>query len=103
MSSTRARPVWHEQQLRYVRCSRCGVVFSDVDASTYLTDGRNAWHEAKTGDDVRSFYGAARELTYRRFLARFPPSGTRRLLDVGCGLGYFMAECRGSGLERLRL
>lgn len=94
---TRARPVWHEQQLRYVRCSRCGVVFSDVDATTYATSGRNAWHEADLSDDARRFYGAARALTHGRFLRRFPPAGTHKLLDVGCGLGYFMANAAAAG------
>jgi 2-polyprenyl-3-methyl-5-hydroxy-6-metoxy-1,4-benzoquinol methylase len=93
----RARSVWHEQQLRYVRCSRCGVVFSDVDASTYNGAARNAWHDAKPSNDTHCFYGTARELAHERFLQRFPPSGTRRLLDVGCGLGYFMASAAAAG------
>ena len=94
---TRARTVWREQQLRYVRCGRCGVVFSDVDAVTYAKLGRNSWDEQQLRCEARLFYGAARRLTHNEFLARFPPSGTRRLLDVGCGLGYFMAEAATAG------
>jgi 2-polyprenyl-3-methyl-5-hydroxy-6-metoxy-1,4-benzoquinol methylase len=94
---TRARPVWHEQALRYVRCSRCGVIYSDVDALTYATAGRNDWHEEELDIDTRAFYGSARELAHERFLTRFFASRTSRLLDIGCGLGYFMARAAARG------
>jgi 2-polyprenyl-3-methyl-5-hydroxy-6-metoxy-1,4-benzoquinol methylase len=98
-SSPRARPVWHEQRCRYVRCSSCGVIFSDVDAATYTAAGRNAWHEAELSSKTQSFYGVARELTHRRFLQRFRPWGASRLLDVGCGLGYFVARASSIGWD----
>lgn len=94
---TRARPVWHEAQLRYVRCGRCGLVFSDVDAATYARDGHNSWHEPEVTERTRAFYGLARSRAHERFLSRFPPVGERRLLDVGCGLGYFMTRAASAG------
>lgn len=96
-SSPRARPVWREQQRRYVRCSRCGLIYSDVDALTYAANGRNRWHEAELASGTRAFYGTARELAHDRFLERFPASASRRLLDIGCGLGYFMARAERGG------
>lgn len=94
---TRARTVWREQQLRYVRCSCCGVVFSDVHADAYAELARNSWHEQQLRRESEMFYGAARRLAHARLLERFPPSGSRRLLDVGCGLGYFMKRAAAAG------
>jgi SAM-dependent methyltransferase len=95
----RARPVWHEAGRRYVRCAACGVVFSDIDAATYEAAARNAWHEDEIAAGTTAFYGDARALAHRRFLERFPPSGGRRLLDVGCGLGYFAAAALEAGWD----
>lgn len=93
----RARPVWRERQLRYVRCSRCGVVFSDVDAATYSALGRNSWHEPQLSSYSRTFYGTARASAHASLIRRFPLSGARRLLDIGCGLGYFLTRAAAAG------
>jgi len=95
----RARTVWNEDGLRYVRCAACGCVFSDVDAETYKGAGRNLWHDADVSEETAAFYGRARKLSHEGFLKHFPPRGGRRLLDVGCGLGYFVAAAAESGWE----
>lgn len=97
--SVRARPVWHEQGFHYVICSVCGIVFSNVDAETYEASGRNMWHDDELATSTESFYGTARELVHARFLARFPPVGRGRLLDVGCGLGFFVNRALSSGWD----
>jgi 2-polyprenyl-3-methyl-5-hydroxy-6-metoxy-1,4-benzoquinol methylase len=96
---TRARAVWHEHDGRYVRCSRCGVVFSDIDAAGYGAAGRNAWHQAELDSGTEAFYGIARERAHERFLNRFPRTGGGRLLDVGCGLGYFVSRGLAAGWD----
>jgi 2-polyprenyl-3-methyl-5-hydroxy-6-metoxy-1,4-benzoquinol methylase len=95
----RARPVWHDGELRYVRCSDCCVVFSDIDAETYASEQRNVWHDDELAPATIAFYRSARARVHERFLARMKPSGAGRLLDVGCGLGYFVARARESGWD----
>ncbi len=95
----RARPVWREAGRRYVRCSGCGVVYSDVDADTYAAASHNVWHDEQLQASTESFYGTARQLVHARFLERFPPTGRCRLLDVGCGLGYFVERAAKAGWD----
>lgn len=97
--SVRARPVWHEQGHRYVRCSGCGVVFSDVNAAAYDSAAHNVWHDDELAASTESFYGTARTLVHTRFVERFTPTGSGRLLDVGCGLGYFVARAAYAGWD----
>lgn len=82
-----------------MRCSACGVIFSDVDAAGYLDSGRNAWHDDELDAGTAAFYGIAREPAHRRFLARFTLVGGGRLLDVGCGLGHFVSSAASAGWD----
>ena len=98
-SGARARTVWREAGLRYVRCSICGATFSDVAWTRYAAEQHNTWHDDGVSAATTAFYGDARELVHQRFLDRFPPAGERRLLDVGCGLGYFVERALASGWD----
>jgi 2-polyprenyl-3-methyl-5-hydroxy-6-metoxy-1,4-benzoquinol methylase len=83
-----------------VRCASCGVLFSDVDRATYEADQRNVWHSGELSAGTTAFYGAARERAQDRFLAAYPPAGPgRRLLDLGCGLGFFVSRALEDGWE----
>lgn len=95
----RARPAWHEDGLRYVRCSNCGVLFSDVDEATYSTGQHNAWHEDRVDEGMVAFYDTARARVHQQFLTLHAPTGEGRLLDVGCGLGYFVERALHAGWE----
>jgi 2-polyprenyl-3-methyl-5-hydroxy-6-metoxy-1,4-benzoquinol methylase len=73
-------------------------MFSDISTVTYEAAGHNVWDEDQPNDATRSFYGAARELAHAQLLHRYPaPRSGGRLLDVGCGLGYFMARASRAG------
>jgi SAM-dependent methyltransferase len=74
-------------------------MFSDLAAATYDEAARNTWHDGELATGTESFYGDARALAHERFLERFPPSGSGRLLDVGCGLGYFVARALSAGWD----
>jgi 2-polyprenyl-3-methyl-5-hydroxy-6-metoxy-1,4-benzoquinol methylase/glycosyltransferase involved in cell wall biosynthesis len=95
----RARLAWREGGYRYVRCSSCGVLFSDVDRAEYEQRQHNAWHDSELSADTVAFYGTARALVHERFLERYRPSGAGRLLDVGCGLGFFVSRAMESGWD----
>jgi SAM-dependent methyltransferase len=91
--------VWHEEGHRFLRCLWCGVVFADLLETTYEEQQRNAWHEPVLEPEVDEFYGAARARAQDTFLERHALSGSRRLLDVGCGLGFFLARAAEAGWD----
>jgi SAM-dependent methyltransferase len=74
-------------------------VFSDVSAERYAAEQHNVWHEEHLSEATTAFYGTARALAHGRFLSRFPPFGARRMLDVGCGLGYFVRRALDAGWD----
>jgi 2-polyprenyl-3-methyl-5-hydroxy-6-metoxy-1,4-benzoquinol methylase len=95
----RARLIWVEAGYGYVRCSSCGGVFSNLSACEYARTRHNAWNDDLTSGATAAFYGAARGPAQDEFLERNPPVGNGRLLDVGCGLGFFLDRARRRGWE----
>lgn len=83
-------------QLRVVRCVSCNLIrtnprFTREQLLTRICDA-----EGNPVDRFRRFYLSPRTATYRKWLAALQPvRETRRLLDIGCGLGLFLEEaCR---------
>lgn len=91
--------VWHEGGYRYLRCERCGVVFADLPLDRYRSAQHNAWNEDELLPEVSAFYGDAREDAHIEFLRRHQPFGEHRLLDVGCGLGFFASRALEAGWD----
>src|SRR5688572_10283048 len=94
-----ARPMWHEDGLRYVRCTTCSGVFTDVEEWAYERGRHNVWDEGVPDADSLGFYGDARQAAHSAFLERMPPWGNPRLLDVGCGLAFFLELAAARGWE----
>ena len=83
-----ASPVFDEFGVEVLRCPGCGHVFSSWDADP---DYEGYWGEQvrKPGEAFwREAHGAMYE-DFFRLLVREPKG---RLLDVGCGLGFFVRE-----------
>jgi len=78
--------VFKEFDIDILRCQNCGHVFSCYRADQY--------HDGYFGEQVESeeqfWWNEAHQRMYDDFCRRFIVGKGGRLLDVGCGLGYFV-------------
>ncbi len=81
-----SRVVFTEFGIDVLRCQNCGHIFSSYRADQYY-DGYFG-EEVGSGDHFWSHQAKAR--MYADFSDRFVAGRAGRLLDVGCGLGYFV-------------
>jgi SAM-dependent methyltransferase len=86
----RHRSVFDEHGIAIVRCRDCGHVSSSYAGERHY-DG--FWGD-EVGEDEHTYWRKARASTYRHFLDRFVAGKGGRLLDMGCGLGFFLQEMR---------
>ncbi|MBN1420772.1 MAG: class I SAM-dependent methyltransferase [Planctomycetes bacterium] len=99
-------PFGEEHGYRLVRCSACGLIYVDPQpgAADLARIYREQW-ERGGASSYYSRYTAARrghEHHARRLLAwleRFRPPG--RLLEIGCGAGFFLSCARKRGWDVL--
>ncbi|MCW3067366.1 MAG: hypothetical protein JWN32_4538 [Solirubrobacterales bacterium] len=95
----RARRRWREGAFDYAGCVRCGAFFADVEERRYEELRHNVWDDETPSDDALRFYGDARARAHLAFLRRCRPFGGRRLLDVGCGMGFFLERASVDGWD----
>lgn len=78
--------VFTERGIDILRCKRCGHVFSSFPADPHYS---GFW-----GDDVapgaHHYWSKARARMHRAFFHRFVAGRSGRMLDMGCGLGFFL-------------
>jgi 2-polyprenyl-3-methyl-5-hydroxy-6-metoxy-1,4-benzoquinol methylase len=79
-------PVFNEGGVDILRCRACRHVFSAFEADPHY-DG--FWGD-QVADDEHVYWRAARRRMHRDFCARFIEGRSGRLLDLGCGLGFFL-------------
>jgi SAM-dependent methyltransferase len=80
------RPVFHEDGLDVLRCLSCQHVFSSFDADPHYED----FWGSEVPDDEHVYWSRARRQMHQDFARRFLVGRSGRLLDMGCGLGFFL-------------
>lgn len=106
-SGSAAASRYAQPPYRVVRCSACGLwylnprVRADVASAYYESDDYFAGGEAGYGD--YSVQEQSLRAGFRALLVRLERLGATggRLLEVGCGYGYFLDECREHFVERI--
>ena len=82
----RQHPVFEESGIDILRCRDCGHVFSAYAGEAHY-DG--FWSD-KVGDREHRYWSGARARMYDDFIRRYVVGRSGRLLDMGCGLGFFL-------------
>lgn len=86
---TESTIVFRELDVDMLRCSRCGHVFSSHEAEqTY--DGYFGYDLEAIGDTF--WWDKAHEKMCGDFCRKFIAGKSGRLLDIGCGIGYFVKK-----------
>ena len=88
--SSRSRDVFVEDGVPIRRCLACRHVYSAWDQDEHY-DGY--WDNGITNGDV-AFWDDAHRPVYEQFLRRFVPAEPGTLVDIGCGLGFFLLTVR---------
>ena len=82
----RQQPIFNEFGIDILRCRECHHVFSSFAANPHY-DG--FWgEEVAEGDHF--YWSRARSRMHQDFFRRFLAGRSGRLLDMGCGLGFFL-------------
>ena len=88
--NTGHRVVFVEDGVALHRCASCGHVYSSFDQVQHY-DGY--WDAGVSEVDLR-FWDDAHRAVHHDFLDHHLPARPGRMVDVGCGLGHFVAAAR---------
>jgi SAM-dependent methyltransferase len=80
--------------VRLVRCRQCGLLYKDPPPVEVV---RHHYDDVYAHDALSEHIDRRRRALFEAFLRELPPFGGRRLLDVGCGSGEFLALAREHG------
>jgi 2-polyprenyl-3-methyl-5-hydroxy-6-metoxy-1,4-benzoquinol methylase len=85
-SGARYQVVFTELGTDILRCTNCGHVFSSFRPDPHYSE---YWGEEVAAGD-HYYWSKARARMHRDFFERFIVGRSGRLLDMGCGLGFFI-------------
>ena len=89
----RHRAIFEEFDVRICKCRECHHVFPSRVADPHF-DG--FWGE-HVEEEPHAYWSEARDEMYRDFVRTFLSGRAGRLLDIGCGLGYFLRRVSATG------
>ncbi len=82
----RHKAIFNEFGVDILRCRECHHVFSSFAANPHYDD---FWGD-EVAEDEHFYWNKARARMHQDFFRRFLAGRSGRLLDVGCGLGFFL-------------
>lgn len=82
--------VFREFDIDILQCTKCSHVFSSYDFQQNY-DGYFGYEKLES-EDHQFYWDEAHKKTYDGFCQRLIVGKSGRLLDVGCGLGYFVLK-----------
>jgi 2-polyprenyl-3-methyl-5-hydroxy-6-metoxy-1,4-benzoquinol methylase len=81
------KAIFREHEVDMLCCSKCGHVFSSWDADQNY---EAFWGEGSIESEDQFWWNEAHDGMYSDFCRAFVEGKSGKLLDVGCGLGYFV-------------
>jgi 2-polyprenyl-3-methyl-5-hydroxy-6-metoxy-1,4-benzoquinol methylase len=84
------KTVFKEFDVDILKCKNCGHVFSSYEAK----QDYDGYYGEKVKDDDHYWWDKAHEKMYNDFCDKFIENKKGKLLDVGCGLGYFVKKIK---------
>ena len=85
--STKNKTVFIEHSIPILQCFDCSHVFSSYEQEEHY-DGY--WGEGKEESFDLDWWDVSHRAVYKEFITNFLTSTSGSLLDVGCGLGFFV-------------
>ncbi len=86
--SDKNKTVFNEEGVDIKKCLGCGHIFS-----TYIQeDFYNGYYPNDLSSVDHNWWQGAHKLMYEKFWNRLMKKNSGSLLDIGCGLGYFLEE-----------
>jgi 2-polyprenyl-3-methyl-5-hydroxy-6-metoxy-1,4-benzoquinol methylase len=95
------KPIWREQEVDILRCGGCGLIYTDLQGDLAETFWKEPRPEKLDREDF--YWDTARAPVYDEVLDLLgPPAGLggpegARMLDVGCGKGFFLKRAADRG------
>jgi 2-polyprenyl-3-methyl-5-hydroxy-6-metoxy-1,4-benzoquinol methylase len=94
-----AEQILRKQERFYVRCRRCGFIYTNPRASEPAADNVK-FFEAHKQEYLQAQYSRRKQRAYARRLRRFAPyRKTGRLVEIGSGMGGFLYRAREMGWD----